>query len=49
MLIFDKSGSKVKGLGKKSMKKMCLFWADFGHRGYVWDYSEPGRVKSSIG
>ncbi len=25
--------------------KICLFWADFSHRGYVWDYSEPGRVR----
>ncbi len=25
--------------------KICLFWADFGHRGFVWDYSGPGRVR----
>ncbi len=43
-LIFDKSGSKVKGQGQKSIK-ICLFRADFGHRGYVWDYLGPGRVQ----
>ncbi len=25
--------------------KICLFWANFSHRGYVWDYSEPVRVR----
>ena len=25
--------------------KICLFSADFGHRGCVWDYSGPGRVR----
>ena len=44
MLIFAKSGSWVKGQGKKSTK-ICLFWAYFGHRGHVWDYSGPGRVR----
>ncbi len=43
LLIFVKSGSKVKGQGQKSIK-ICLFWVDFGHRGYIWDYSEPRRV-----
>ncbi len=44
MLIFGKSRSRVKGQGRKSTK-ICLFWADFGHRGYVWGYSGPGRVR----
>ena len=41
MLIFGKSGSKVKGQGQISTK-ICLLWADFGHRGCVWGYSGPG-------
>ena len=36
---------RVKGQGQKSIK-ICLFWADFGHRGHVSDYSGPGRVRS---
>ncbi len=44
MLIFAKSGAKVKGQGQKSTK-IFFFWAYFGHMGYVWDYSEPGRVR----
>ncbi len=43
-LIFYISRSKVKGQGQISMK-ICLFQADFGHRGCVWDYSGPGRVR----
>ncbi len=43
-LIFYISRSKVKGQGQISMK-ICLFWADFGHRGYVWGFSGPGRVR----
>ncbi len=44
LLIFGKSGSKVKGQGQKSLK-ICLFGADYGHRGYMWDYLGPGRVR----
>ncbi len=36
MLIFEKLGPKVKGQGQISMK-IRLFWANLGHRGYVWD------------
>ncbi len=25
--------------------KTCLFWAVFGHRGHMWDYSEPRGVR----
>ena len=42
--IFGFLRSKVKGQGQISMK-ICLFWAVFGHRGYMWGYSEPKRVR----
>ena len=44
MLIFGKLGSQVKGQGQKSIK-ICLFCAVFGHRGSMWGYSEPKRVR----
>ena len=40
-LIFGKWGSKV----KVGNPQKYAFRADFGHRGYVWDYSGPGRVR----
>ncbi len=42
--LFGKLRSKVKGKGQISMK-ICLFWAVFGHKGYMWDYSEPRKVR----
>ncbi len=41
---FCKIGVIGQGQGQKSTK-ICLFWAYFGHRGHVWDYSGPGRVR----
>ena len=43
-LIFYISRSKVKGQGQVGMK-MCLFGANFGHRGYVYVRSGPVRVR----
>ncbi len=36
---------KVKGQGKIKTHNMCLFWANFGHIGYVWGHMGPMRVR----
>ena len=46
-MIFGKLRSKVK-VQVQISTEICPFWAIFGHRGYMWDYSEPGRVRWGI-
>ncbi len=42
LTLFGTLRSKVKG---QISIKICLLWAVFGHRGYMWDYSEPRSVR----